>query len=205
MPGRRREAQRAETRRLVLEAAYDLFERRGYDRTTMRAVADAAGVAPGTIFNHFPDKTALLAAAFEDDLGRVIDEAFATEPPGPLRPRLLHLAERFYSFYARRPALSRVMVGGAILAEGGGEERLQEQAMRFLARVAELAEAASEAGELRDDVTAMEVATAFWSDYFSILVAGLRQPGLAVEAQLALLSRLLDLRWEGLGGRGRPG
>ena len=197
MPGRRREAQRAETRRLVLEAAYDLFEQKGYERTTMRSVAEAAGVALGTIFNHFPDKTALLTAAFEDDVGREVEEALATLPPGPLRAQLLHLAERFYRFYARRPGLSRVMLGGALLSEVGEDDPLHDQVTGFLARVAELAEAA--AGELRDGVTGMGIATAFWSDYYSVLVAGLRQPGLGVEGQIALLAWLLDARWEGVG------
>ena len=112
MTGTRREAQRAQTRRLVLDAACSLFEERGYERTTMRSVAKAAGVGLGTIFNHFPDKSALLVAAFEDDLGAVVVQGFATLPDSDLRTRFMHLADRrlrleegkLVSHLAERPA-----------------------------------------------------------------------------------------------------
>ena len=65
MTGRRREYQKRETRRLLLDTAYDLFLEKGYEKTTIKKLAERAGVAQGTIFKHFPDKTALIVAAIE--------------------------------------------------------------------------------------------------------------------------------------------
>lgn len=44
----------------ILDAAVAVFAERGFHRTTIRDVARAAGVADGTIYNYFENKTALL-------------------------------------------------------------------------------------------------------------------------------------------------
>ncbi len=44
----------------ILDAAAQVFAERGFHRTTVRDVAKAAGVADGTIYNYFENKTALL-------------------------------------------------------------------------------------------------------------------------------------------------
>jgi AcrR family transcriptional regulator len=48
-----------------------LFAEKGYEKTTMRALAEHAGIGLGTIFKHYPDKPPILAAAFEDDLNAI--------------------------------------------------------------------------------------------------------------------------------------
>jgi AcrR family transcriptional regulator len=49
-------------RRQILDAAAAVFTERGFQRATMREIATRAGVATGTIYNHFDDKEALLRA-----------------------------------------------------------------------------------------------------------------------------------------------
>jgi AcrR family transcriptional regulator len=49
-----------ETQTRILQAAQRLFARKGYDGTTTRELAQAAGVAEGTIFRHFENKKAIL-------------------------------------------------------------------------------------------------------------------------------------------------
>lgn len=50
----------AETRTRILASARRLFARQGFDGTTTRALARAAGVAEGTLFRHFDNKKAIL-------------------------------------------------------------------------------------------------------------------------------------------------
>jgi AcrR family transcriptional regulator len=54
----------AERRRVIVEATIPLLVELG-EAVTTRQIADAAGIAEGTIFRVFPDKDALLAAAVE--------------------------------------------------------------------------------------------------------------------------------------------
>ncbi len=57
----RRERERAETRRQILEAARRMFVRQGYEGTTMRAIAAKIGYTPTAIYHHFKDKDTLVA------------------------------------------------------------------------------------------------------------------------------------------------
>lgn len=50
----------AQTRDRILRAALRLFAAQGFDGTTTRDLAQAAGVAEGTLFRHFPNKKAIL-------------------------------------------------------------------------------------------------------------------------------------------------
>ena len=54
---------KAATRQRILDAARQLFATGGFDTsTTCGDIADAAGIATGTLFNYFPTKEALLAS-----------------------------------------------------------------------------------------------------------------------------------------------
>ena len=60
----RQERRKQRTRALIRETAWELFATHGYDATTIKAIADAADVAPRTVTMHFPAKDDLL---FADD------------------------------------------------------------------------------------------------------------------------------------------
>ena len=49
------------TRAALIEAAYQLFNNKGYHATSMRNIADAAGLALGGIYNHFESKEAIFS------------------------------------------------------------------------------------------------------------------------------------------------
>jgi len=53
------------TRQKILDAALDLFRDQGYDSTTMRGIAAAAGVAVGNTYHYFPSKDHLVHAFYE--------------------------------------------------------------------------------------------------------------------------------------------
>ena len=55
-----------ERRRELLACAMRLFAEKGYDNVSVRAVARAAGVAPGLAYHYFDSKERLFAAAIED-------------------------------------------------------------------------------------------------------------------------------------------
>lgn len=194
-----RDRHKRETRATLLEQAYALFDELGFERATMRALAQRSGVALGTIFKHFPDKHALLGAAFREVIGRHIEEAFASLPVAGLTDRLLHLTRYFYRFYAARPSLARVLVKEIPLLPGPESAAVGAQATEFLRRVGALYVEAMQRGELRPDVDLVAAVGAFWSFYLMSLTAGLMGPHFDVDAQVDLVQRLLRQHLRGIG------
>jgi AcrR family transcriptional regulator len=70
------EALRAETRSRITEAALVLFGEHGYEATSVRMIAQRAGVAQGLLYSHFTSKDELLKAIFEHSM-RDVRESFA--------------------------------------------------------------------------------------------------------------------------------
>lgn len=65
---------------VVLEAAARLFAQRGYAATSMRDIAQAASMLPGSLYYHFAAKEDLLAAVYESgvhDIVAAVREAVA--------------------------------------------------------------------------------------------------------------------------------
>lgn len=65
------------TRQRALDAALSLFSQQGFRGTTMREIADAAGLSMGNVYYHFPSKEAL----FERLLGDFSHRVFAPGAP----------------------------------------------------------------------------------------------------------------------------
>lgn len=74
------QARAVATRERLLEAAAALLAEEGLRGTTTTAVAARAGVSQGALFKHFASKTALLAAATEAVLARLVREFRASLP-----------------------------------------------------------------------------------------------------------------------------
>jgi AcrR family transcriptional regulator len=84
----------AATRKELLAAALELFRRRGYERTTMRAIAQHAGLSLGAAYHYFDSKDAILTTYYEwlqDEHERAM--ARVAVPGSALRERLLALFE----------------------------------------------------------------------------------------------------------------
>lgn len=63
-----RQEQAAQTRARIVTAASELFESNGYARTSIRQVAEEAGVAPDTVYATFGSKPRVLTAVIDERL-----------------------------------------------------------------------------------------------------------------------------------------
>lgn len=67
-----RERKKRERRRRIEDAAIELFDRNGFDATTIDQIAAAADIAPRTFFSYFDSKDDVVLADYADRLDRVI-------------------------------------------------------------------------------------------------------------------------------------
>ena len=81
-PSSRVERRRAETRARIVHVAAQRFAAEGLDGVRLDAVATAADVARGTLYNHFPSKDSLLLAVMEPVLHQAASGAEALVASG---------------------------------------------------------------------------------------------------------------------------
>ncbi len=60
-----RERKRLRTRATIVRAALELFAERGYEATTLVEIAEAAEIAPSTLYAYFPSKDAILFSVLD--------------------------------------------------------------------------------------------------------------------------------------------
>jgi len=61
-----RERKKQRTREAIVEAAFELFEERGFEGTTVAEIAERAEIAPRTFFAYFPTKDDVVFHDFEE-------------------------------------------------------------------------------------------------------------------------------------------
>ena len=109
-------AKGAETRAALYRTAVALFAEQGFEATTLRQIAERAGVSPALVYRYFPSKRALVLALY-DVLSLEFAERAQALPAGRWRERFLFALRT--SLDVLRPhrstlvALVSVLVGGA--------------------------------------------------------------------------------------------
>lgn len=79
------QALREESRAKIITAALHLFGANGYERTTVRQIAEAAGVAQGLLYSHFVNKDDLLQVIFQQSVQQVFASFARAEQGDPSR------------------------------------------------------------------------------------------------------------------------
>src|SRR5262245_25689970 len=72
---------KAETRLNIVRVAKKLFVTKGWDHTTTRRIAKAAGIAAGTLFNYFESKEAIAEELVSEALGKAQQEVDRRRAP----------------------------------------------------------------------------------------------------------------------------
>lgn len=196
-PGKR-EQNKLEKRERIRAAAEKLFQKQGYDATTVRQVADAAGVASGTVFLYARDKEDLLFLVMHERLKETSDRALATVPK---KARLVeawaHVFGKLFEMYDGSEALSRPFVRLLPGARGMNADLVNALTQTFIQRLALLVQEAQGRGEVRADVEPFQAAVVAFGLYFTALMTWLS--GYSSAAQLPELFRSsADLLFKGL-------
>jgi len=106
--GRRAEAAE-ETRRRIVEATSHLHNERGIADTSMKDIAERAGVSVGTVYHHFPTYPDAIRACGVYTAEKVPAPTEALfEGKKTREERIKRLARSLFSYYERIPALTSV-------------------------------------------------------------------------------------------------
>jgi AcrR family transcriptional regulator len=89
----------------ILEAALKCFAEKGYEATTIRNIAQQAGVTEGALYRHYPIKEAVAQSLFANHLGQFALglQQIAGSGQG-VKERLEHIATALLSEYRANPS-----------------------------------------------------------------------------------------------------
>jgi AcrR family transcriptional regulator len=105
----RREREKEGLRRSILDAARELFTRHGYERVTMRAIAETIEYSPTAIYQHFKDKDALVEALCQEDFSRLLGAFTGADLPADPVERIRALGLAYAQFGLSHPNHYRFM------------------------------------------------------------------------------------------------
>lgn len=86
---------KVQARDRIVEAAYSVFQRRGFSRSTMDDIAAELGVSKGALYLYFPSKAALLAAIQEKTRKQVTQGLSKLAEEGDVAEGLSTMLDRF--------------------------------------------------------------------------------------------------------------
>ncbi len=100
---------------IIFKEAARLFSEKGYERTSMRAIAEAAGVSKPAIYYYFPNKDALFEAMLAAAMERVQEtlDKIQNSTLGPAE-KLTEIAVRRFAMYLEHPELSKFLTDLAV-------------------------------------------------------------------------------------------
>jgi AcrR family transcriptional regulator len=167
----------------LLEAAARAFARDGAD-TSLKAIAQQAGVGIGTLYRRFPTREDLIEATYRSETTRLCESAAEllgiTEPADALRQWM----DRFVDYMLTKHGMSDALP--IIIAASEGLRAGTRTMIRDA--IATLLDAGARTSTLRGDIPADDVMMALGG---ITLIAG-------AEHQRGLATRLLDLLMDGL-------
>jgi AcrR family transcriptional regulator len=181
-------AAQRERRQRILDATLALASRGGYEAVQMRAVADRAGVALGTLYRYFPSKIHLLVSGLAREFERNQEKLDRISIPGDTPyERMMFVLGRITRTMQREPMLTEAMTRAFMFADPSAAAEVNTVA-RLMERM--LTGAMHEGEPTADEIAIARVIGDVW---LSSLVAWVTRRASAddVSNQLELAARLL--------------
>jgi TetR/AcrR family transcriptional regulator, cholesterol catabolism regulator len=118
LDGEQGSAAQRDRRRRILEATLQLASKGGYEAVQMRAVAERAEVALGTLYRYFPSKIHLLVSALAAELEKIQEKIGRKPVPGDTpHERMQFVLGRVTRAMQREPQLTEAMTRAFMFAD----------------------------------------------------------------------------------------
>jgi len=181
-------AAQRERRQRILDATLALASKGGYEAVQMRAVAERANVALGTLYRYFPSKIHLLVSGLAREFERNQEKLDRMTIPGTTPyERMLYVLSRITRTMQREPLLTEAMTRAFMFADPSAASEVNTVA-RLMEHM--LTRAMHEGEPTADEIAIARVIGDVW---LSNLVAWVTRRASAddVSRQLELAARLL--------------
>lgn len=197
-----RERQRLERRQAISKAAIALFERQGFQNTTVEQIASQAGVSPPTVFKYFGNKQEIILEVLHDADRRALQDTRQLIPSMDDPVDALCYLEKLLTDYAldvMHPSLWRELLPLILF---GGESELPEgyRAMNdaLRAQISGVLRELQQAGKLHADLD-VDLAAFLLNDYAHLqLLRLVSQTPPDLESHSSQVRRITALLYQGM-------
>jgi AcrR family transcriptional regulator len=187
--------QKREIRRNIIIAAVSLIGEKGPKAATMRQIARNAGIADATIYNYFPTKEAIFYGYYEDHMYACID-ALKSIPDFHtfnLQEQIQALFDTSLTLYLPDREFVAKTFRQTMLAGSREWARIKPIRAIFLSAVEEMMSAASEVGEIPDQVFGDLIGQFFMDAYLGVVIYWLEDTSDSFNNTSVMVDRGLDL------------
>ncbi|WP_126428264.1 TetR/AcrR family transcriptional regulator [Brevibacillus marinus] len=172
----RRERKKRETRQRIFNAAIKLFEKYGFEGTTIDMISEEADVARGTIFLHFSSKEAIVASWYYERIQEVEERREEWDYGDSCKQRVLRIYKIMNEVNVKNYDLIKVLM------ESSRKHRQvleSEKTVYFQLRelFADLIEEAQEKGRLKSKFNPLVAANMLENIYYNALYDWVRSDG----------------------------
>ncbi len=155
------------THQKITVAAVELFERQGYESTTVQQIVDRAQVAKGTFFNYFVSKEDLVMELQKHVTLKHFENVSGIA--GPIIPLLHNVLLEHARQYLLNPSATRAVLQG-IFNSPRMRSAQSERCMELRKSLTPFLDQAQTLGELRKDISADTIALLAVQTYFGALM-----------------------------------
>jgi TetR/AcrR family transcriptional regulator, fatty acid metabolism regulator protein len=151
----RRTRRSARTRERILQAAVEVFARRGFHGARVADIAEVAGIAYGLVYHHFRNKEEILAAIFSERWSlyvRYVEDL--AQQPQTFQEQMSHLVHFWVETWRQDPHLMTVMINEISRSYEFIDSHDVGTVLVAFDAVERLIAAAQERGEVRHDLDA---------------------------------------------------
>ncbi|HEX6360034.1 ScbR family autoregulator-binding transcription factor [Actinophytocola sp.] len=164
------------TRNLILDAAAEVFEARGFAGASLSDILARAGVTKGALYFHFESKEELAKA--------LVEEHWTVDPPAAANP-IQSVIDLCHAFCDSLRTNIRVRASSRLVTETDFDRPYPR---RWLDMIREFLEAAREAGDLRPELDPVNVTA-----YVGGAVLGIQTMSGALTSRADLRERMTDM------------
>lgn len=118
------------TRERIQQVALELFGEQGYDKTSLREIAERLEVTKAALYYHFKSKEAILESLLEDHLSEIEKlVAWAADRPGDVETRQ-QFVERYATIVVHRAKVMRFLQQGSSALKDSDMGRRFKESMK---------------------------------------------------------------------------
>jgi len=148
----RMERKKKESRQKIIKVAMELFERQGFDNTTMEQISEGADIARKTLYNYFPVKEAIADEYVRGISRELAQETFESLQDLPdTRARLLAALNNAYAWVEMNSEITRTVMLYRFEHNYQAGEKPEKTGTQAV--MAEIIRQGQQAGEIKRDIS----------------------------------------------------